>query len=75
MLDLISRHQLIFFAFEYLKVQSRIGKLRRLLSYLNETMSDTRMIGADSLESLNIWIDATYGVYNNMRSQTGGAYE
>ena len=33
------------------------------------------MIGADSLESLNIWIDATYGVYDNMRRQTGGAYE
>ena len=66
---------MIFFAFEYLKVQSRIGKLRRLLSYLNERMSDTRMIGADSLESLNIWIDATYGVYDNMRSQTGGAYK
>ena len=38
-------------------------------------MNDTRMIGANSLENLNICNDTTYDVYDNMRSQIGRAYD
>ena len=48
-------------------------KLRRLLSFLKGTVNDKRIIGAISLENMYTWIDAAYGVYNDMRSQTGGA--
>ena len=48
-------------------------KLRRLVSFLKGTVNDKRIIGAISLENMHTWIDAAYGVYNDMRSQTGGA--
>ena len=48
-------------------------KLGRLLSYLQNTIDDTRIIGASSLDNLLTWVDAAYAVYKNMRSQTGGA--
>ena len=37
------------------------------------TLNDKKRIGAISLENMHTWIDAAYSVYNNMRSQTGGA--
>ena len=46
-------------------------KLRRLVSFLKGTVNDKRIIGAISLENMHTWIDAVYGVYNDMRSQTG----
>ena len=48
-------------------------KLRRVLSYLKGTIEDKRIIGAPKLNSLVTWVDAAYAVYENMRSQTGGA--
>ena len=48
-------------------------KLRRLISFLYDTIDDNRIIGADNLLTLLTWIDAAYAVHNNMRSHTGGA--
>ena len=36
-------------------------------------MNDDRVIGADSLEVLHTWIDASYAVHQDMKGQTGGA--
>ena len=49
------------------------GKLKRLLQYLSRTMDDVLTIGADSLEKLVTWVDAAYGVHQDMKSHTGGA--
>ena len=47
-------------------------KLARLVDYLNTTIEDDRIMGADSLSTLYTWIDAAYAVHPNMRSHTGG---
>ena len=47
-------------------------KLRRVLQYLNQTIEDVRVIGCEDMDNLYTWIDAAYGVWTNMRSQTGG---
>ena len=47
-------------------------KLRRVLQFLKQTINDARIIGCERMDSLFTWIDAAYGVWNNMRSQTGG---
>ena len=47
--------------------------LRHLLSYLYRTTNDKIIIEVNVLQILYTWIDATYGVYNNMRIQTSGA--
>ena len=36
-------------------------------------MNDIRIIGAKDVRTLLTWIDAAYGIYPNMRGQTGGA--
>jgi hypothetical protein len=48
-------------------------KLKRLLQYLNRTIDDVLIIGADSLTKLMTWVDAAYGVHRDMKSHTGGA--
>lgn len=48
------------------------GKLKRVLQFLNQTVTDCRYIGANDLESFFTYIDAAYGVHQNMRSHTGG---
>ena len=47
-------------------------KLKRLISYLNATIEDTRIIGCDNIEEIFTWVDAAYAVHPNMRSHTGG---
>ena len=48
-------------------------KLRRVLGFLQNTIDDVRVIGADSLQNLYTWVDAAYGVHSeDMRSHTGG---
>ena len=48
-------------------------KLRRVLGFLQNTIDDVRIIGADSLQNLFTWVDAAYGVHSeDMRSHTGG---
>ena len=48
-------------------------KLQRVIGWLEGTINDTRFIGANSLEQLFTWIDASYAVHMNMRGHTGGA--
>jgi hypothetical protein len=48
-------------------------KLKRLLQYLNGTMNDVLILGADCLTKLMTWVDAAYGVHHDMKSHTGGA--
>ena len=50
-----------------------LKKLRRLVSFFKGTINSKRIIGVISLKNMHTWIDAAYGVYNDMRSQTGGA--
>ena len=47
-------------------------KLKRVLSFLKGTIDDIRVIGADSMQDLYTWVDASYAVHEDMRSQTGG---
>ena len=42
------------------------------MKFLNGTLSDKRIIGADNLSSIYTWVDASYAVHPNMRSHTGG---
>jgi hypothetical protein len=49
------------------------GKLKRLLQFLNATLDDVRVIGADDLSSLFTWVDASYAVHHDMKGHTGGA--
>ena len=47
-------------------------KLKRVLSFIKETIDDPRIMGAASLHDLITWIDASYAVHPNMRGHTGG---
>ena len=47
-------------------------KLRRVLAFLQDTINDVRIIGADSLQDMYTWIDAAYGVHEDLKSHTGG---
>ena len=47
-------------------------KLRRVLAYLKNTINDIRIIGANNLQEVYTWVDAAYGVHDDMRSHTGG---
>ena len=48
------------------------NKLCRVMSFLENTKDEVRVIGCDTLESIYTWIDAAYAVHDNMRSHTGG---
>jgi hypothetical protein len=48
-------------------------KLKRLLQYLHSTLSLPLTISIDNMSVIKTWVDAAYGVHNDMRSQTGGA--
>ena len=48
-------------------------KLRRLIAFIQCTIDDVRIIGADDLTKIFTWIDAAYAVNPDMKSQTGGA--
>lgn len=47
-------------------------KLKRCLGFLKRTINDKRVIGADSLRDLHVWIDASHAIHANMRGHTGG---
>ena len=47
-------------------------KLYRVLDFLSDTIADRKIIGANSLEEVYTWVDASYAVHPNMRSHTGG---
>ena len=48
------------------------GKLKRVLQYLQRTLNEHLILGADSLTTLKTWVDAAYGVHHDMKSHTGG---
>jgi hypothetical protein len=47
-------------------------KLKRVLEYLNGTLEDVGIIGADDLLKMKPWVDASYAVHMDMKSHTGG---
>jgi hypothetical protein len=47
-------------------------KLKRLLEYINGTMDLEYIVGADNLNQLRTWVDASYAVHPDMKSHTGG---
>jgi len=47
-------------------------KLRRLLNYLYGTMDMPRVIGANGMEVMETYVDASYAVHHDMRGHTGG---
>ena len=47
-------------------------KLVRLMTFLNQTKDDVRVIGCDSLDAVYTYVDAAYAVHPTMRSHTGG---
>ena len=46
-------------------------KLRRLLQYLFGTIDMERIIGANSLDLLETYVDASYAVHHDMMGHTG----
>lgn len=48
------------------------GKLRRVLEYVKGTIDLTHTLGADNLNTLRTWVDASYAVHPDMRSHTEG---
>jgi hypothetical protein len=47
-------------------------KLKRLMSWLKQTATDVRIIGADDLLHMVVLIDSAHAVHDNMRGHTGG---
>ena len=47
-------------------------KLERLCHYLNDTIDDPFVIGADNMHTMYSWVDASYAVHDDMKSHTGG---
>ena len=52
-------------------VQDRI-KLKRLLRYLNATIDEVLVLGAESLTFVDGYIDISYAVHDDRKSHTGG---
>ena len=46
-------------------------KLKRLLQYVHGTMDLVLKLSGDGMSIIKWWIDASYGVHDNMRSHTG----
>ena len=47
-------------------------KLRRLLHYLYDTIDMPRIIGAKGMDMMCTYVDASYGVHDDMKGHTGG---
>lgn len=47
-------------------------KLRRLLTYLQNTIDMVRIIGYESIDTILTCTDASYATHNDMRGHTGG---
>ena len=47
-------------------------KLKKVLRYLKHTLNRKLIIGADDISLMNIFIDASYAIHDDMRSHTGG---
>ena len=51
-----------------------LRKLRRLLECIKGSMDLEYTLGADSMSHLRTWVDASYAVHPNMKSQIGRAH-
>jgi len=61
----------------YESLSARLGgpqTLKRLLCFLKQTINDTRVMGADSLEQIDTFIESSHAVHPDMRGHTGGAF-
>jgi hypothetical protein len=47
-------------------------KLKRVLEYLHGTLDEFLTLGADDIEMMKTWVDASYAVHGDMKSHTGG---
>jgi hypothetical protein len=47
-------------------------KLKRLLRYLNDTLTLSATLGANGMSKMMTWVDAAYAVHPDMKSHTGG---
>ena len=47
-------------------------KLKRLISFLHQTINDVRIIGADDLLKMQTFIDSLHAVHEDMKGHTGG---
>ena len=52
--------------------QQDMGKLKRVLEYVNGTLDVEYVVGADNVGRMWTWVDAAYAVHPEMRSHTGG---
>jgi len=43
-----------------------------VLEYLHGTLDDILILGADDIEKMTTWVDASYAVHQDMKSHTGG---
>ncbi len=48
------------------------AKLQRVLEYLNGTLDEFLVLGADDMGIMKTWVDASYAVHGDMKSHTGG---
>ena len=56
-------------------VKSNVGdwnKLKKCISYLNQTVDGVSIIGVSNITGFFTWVDASYDVHPNMCSQTRG---
>ena len=42
------------------------------MDLIKGTIKDKRIIGADSMHNLHVWVDPSHAVNNDMRGNTGG---
>jgi len=47
-------------------------KLRRVLQYIQGTLDIPRVISMDTLNEMDIYVDASHGIHDDKRGQTGG---
>jgi len=48
------------------------AKLNRLLTYLNATIHEKRILGGNNLGALSTWVDASYAIHADYKRHTGG---
>jgi hypothetical protein len=48
------------------------AKLKWVLEYLRGTLDEFLTLGADDIGIMKTWVDASYAIHKDMKSQTGG---
>jgi hypothetical protein len=55
-----------------MQYQTRLDEVEASWEYLNGTLKDVRIIGADDLVNMKTWVDASYAVHMDTKSHMGG---